>query len=230
MKAMTELLTAIAALVGALVWPALILFVIVKRRKGLADFVGTLREFSFKGMGVEASVSRQQIKAAVNVGAALVKPGQAAGLVDPSRAAAELADALPGGRAQRALQRSVALWVDDRPDNNRYERQALEALGIRVDAATSTEEALDHLHQNPVDVVISDMGRSDDPHAGYTLLDKMRSGGNHTPFVIYAGSRSLQHNQEARSHGAEGSTNSPQELIAMVTQAVSRTQARWSRS
>ncbi|MET9019943.1 DUF4855 domain-containing protein [Actinopolymorpha sp. NPDC004070] len=62
-----------------------------------------------------------------------------------------------------------------RPPGQQPLRRALEAIGIRLDAATSTEEALDHLHQNPVDVIISDMGRADDPHAGYTLLDKMWS-------------------------------------------------------
>jgi CheY-like chemotaxis protein len=37
------------------------------------------------------------------------------------------------------------LWVDDRPANNIYERQAMEALGIRFTISTSTEEALQML-------------------------------------------------------------------------------------
>jgi len=71
-------------------------------------------------------------------------------------------------------------------------------------------------------VVISDMGRPPDPRAGYTLLDVMRERHDETPFLIYAGSRSPEHVREARAHGAIGATNSPQELIGMVTQAVSR--------
>ncbi|MET9019899.1 response regulator [Actinopolymorpha sp. NPDC004070] len=230
MKETTDFITAIAALVGALVWPALILFVIVRRRQGLAAFAGTLREFSFKGMGIEASVSRQQIEAAVAVGAALMKPGAAPDLGDPSLAAAELADVLPSNRVQRALRGSVALWVDDQPGNNHYERQALKALGITVNTANSTNAALDCLREKPVDVVISDMSRPEGSRAGYDLLKEMRRRGDDTPFVIYAGSRSERLNQEARSHGAVGSTNSPHELIGLVTQALSQPRARWSRA
>ena len=34
------------------------------------------------------------------------------------------------------------LWVDDRPENNLYERRALEALGIHIDLANDSQEAL----------------------------------------------------------------------------------------
>ena len=89
-----------------------------------------------------------------------------------------------------------------------------------IDLATSTDEAMDKLRQRPYDLVISDMGRPPDPRAGYTLLDTMRQAGIHTPFVIYAGSRAPEHVAEARRRGALGATNSPQELITMVTNAL----------
>ena len=58
------------------------------------------------------------------------------------------------------------LWVDDRPANNIYEQQALEALGIQFTVATSTANALSLLSHNKYDVVISDMGRPPDTQAG----------------------------------------------------------------
>jgi CheY-like chemotaxis protein len=127
---------------------------------------------------------------------------------------------LPGPREQRRLQGAKVLWVDDRPNNNRFERQALEALGIDVELSLSTDDALDKLRRRPYDLIISDMGRPGDPRAGYTLLDRLRSGGNLVPYVIYAGSRAPEHVREAREHGAIGSTNRPQELVSMVTAAL----------
>lgn len=103
---------------------------------------------------------------------------------------------------------------------SRYERQALEALGVRFALSTSTEDALEQLRYQAFDAIISDMGRPPDSQAGYTLLDSLRSQGNRTPFVIYAGSRAPEHIQEARRWGAVGCTNSPQELIGMVTQTL----------
>jgi CheY-like chemotaxis protein len=122
----------------------------------------------------------------------------------------------------RAEQATV-LWVDDRPRNNSYERQALEALGITFVLATSTDEALNELGRRPFNVIIWDMSRPPDPHAGYTLLDKIRAEGNQTPFIIYAGSRAPQHVAESRRHGADGCTNRPDELFEMVLSAVART-------
>jgi len=65
------------------------------------------------------------------------------------------------------------------------------------------------------------MGRPPDARAGYTRLDELRKTGDKTPYVIYAGSRAPEHVQEARQHGAIGSTNSPQELVVIVTKALS---------
>ena len=110
--------------------------------------------------------------------------------------------------------------MDDRPGNNVLERQALEALGIQIDLSTSTEDALEKIRRRSYDLVISDMGRPPDARAGYTLLDKLRETGNKMPFVIYASSRAPEHVREAREHGAIGCTNLPQELVEMVTTAL----------
>lgn len=129
-------------------------------------------------------------------------------------------------RAQMASSRRGnfrLLWVDDRPDNNIYERRSMEALGINFHLAASTAEALGKLRAQKYDAVISDMGRPEGPRAGYDLLDAMRNRRDQTPFIIYAGSRDPKHNEEAVQHGAVGTTNRPDELLSLVSQALNMT-------
>jgi CheY-like chemotaxis protein len=125
-------------------------------------------------------------------------------------------------RVIRRASGATALWVDDRPSNNIFERQSLEALGVAFVLAASTDEALDRLAKQKFDVIISDMGRPPDMRAGYTLLEKIRASGNQTPFVIYAGSNAPEHKAEARSRGALGCTNRASELFGYVIEAISR--------
>jgi CheY-like chemotaxis protein len=216
-----QLISAVAQLVGVLVWPAVLLFFLVRFRGPLADFFANMGELNVKALGIESTAKRQREEAVAALGAAVAARGPAGGRSDVSSDPRDVADALPSPRAQRRLQGSRVLWVDDRPDNNRFERQALEALGVQVDLSISTEEALDSLSRRPYDLIISDMGRPPDSRAGYTLLDRLRASGDRTPYVIYASSRAPEHVKEAREHGALGCTNQPEELISMVTRALS---------
>ncbi|MBV9229635.1 MAG: TIR domain-containing protein [Chloroflexi bacterium] len=140
--------------------------------------------------------------------------------INGTRETAERIRQLITPRVSEQLDRALVLWVDDRPTNNTYERHALEALGIRFDISTSTQDALQLLRQQKYDAIISDMGRPPDPRAGYTLLKKVQEMGMTIPFIIYAGSRSPEHIAEARSNGAIGTTNDPQELFEMVVTAI----------
>ncbi len=62
------------------------------------------------------------------------------------------------------------LWVDDRPENNVYERQAFEAQGIELSLALSTDAALELLKTNKFAVIISDMGRKEGSQEGLFYL------------------------------------------------------------
>jgi CheY-like chemotaxis protein len=53
------------------------------------------------------------------------------------------------------------LWVDDNPGNNLSERRALSSLGVTIDTAKSTEEALATLVRSKYDLVISDLTRDE---------------------------------------------------------------------
>nr|WP_242032926.1 response regulator [Oscillatoria sp. FACHB-1406] len=117
---------------------------------------------------------------------------------------------------------SSILWVNDRPQCNINERRSLEALGIYLVLATSTEEALERVQKQHFDVIISDMRRPGDAEAGYTLLDKLRAIANHTPYIIYAGARSPEQLEEARKRGAIAATSRPNELFKIVLSALER--------
>ncbi len=112
------------------------------------------------------------------------------------------------------------LWVDDRPDNNIYERKAMEAMGLEFTLALSTDEALQIHSSKRFAAIISDMGRKEGPREGYALLEAVRAKDKSTPFFIYAGSNAPQHRREAALRGAQGSTNIAGDLIEMVTRAL----------
>lgn len=117
-----------------------------------------------------------------------------------------------------------ALWVDDNPTNNFYEREALRALGIDVDLALTTHEALDLVKRAPYDVIISDMKRDNEEDgglAGYKLLDALRQKRVKTPFILYVASTTPEHQADAVKRGALGQTNRPEELIETVLAAIS---------
>jgi CheY-like chemotaxis protein len=212
------------SLLRVLVWPILILFVVVRFGRPIGNFLTNIGELTLKAGGVEATAKRQEAAAALGAAIAnreVVSPGSESH-VDPAQAATVVDSAVPNARAYRRLHRSRVLWVDDRPDNNRYERQALEALGLDISVSTSTEDALAQLSARQFSLIISDMSRPPDSRAGYTLLDTLRARGDRTPLVIYAGSRAPEHVAEALQHGALGCTNDPSELVRLVTRALTR--------
>lgn len=116
--------------------------------------------------------------------------------------------------------RNHILWVDDRPENNTYERQAFEAMGLRFTLALSTDEALEKLAQNQYAAIISDMERREGPREGYSLLDRLREGGDRTPLFFYVASNAPEHKRETLEHRGQGCTNNAQELFGMITRAV----------
>lgn len=217
-----KIIDVLAKLVAAFVWPALLAFVLIRFGPALKVFFESLGELSIKGPGFEASAKRAEAAAALVAAGAKSELGQPSSIGLDAREAVDIVQDAVTPRLLRKAARATVLWVDDRPENNTYERQSLEALGVRFVLAASTDEALAKLRNSTFNAIISDMGRPSDPRAGYTLLDQLRQSGNHTPFVIYASSNSPEHKAEARQHGALGYTNRASELFEYVVQAVGR--------
>ncbi len=159
-------------------------------------------------MSVVASLSAAAGKAEIPASAA-----QLDRIVETVRAADPSAIAGNGWRKH-------ILWVDDRPENNTFERQAFEKTGLRITLALSTTEAFERLSQSKYAAIISDMGRKEGPREGYVLLDRLRKEGNDTPLVFYAASNAPEHKRETQKHGGQGCTNNAEELFEMVIRLV----------
>jgi len=221
-----KLFDAITKLLNVLIWPAVLLFILIRFGRDLREFFSSLGELLLKGAGFEASLKRKQAEVVAALSAAAAsKPDEdktRESVAKEAMIAADVVAEVVTPRAIRRASRSTVLWVDDNPNNNSYERQALEALGVSFVLAQSTDEALKKISRQRFDAVISDMGRPPDSRAGYTLLDKLRSSGDQTPFIIYASSRHPEHVAESRRHGAIGCTNNANELFEMVLSALGR--------
>jgi CheY-like chemotaxis protein len=202
------------ALAGVVIWPLVVLIAVFVFRKVLRDVLSR-DDLSFSGPGGISFSARRAAGALVE--ATQSKP-----------AAGQLSD----GDAQDQVQQVAAfvrrlprsprlLWVDDQPSKNRHETSAIESMGMLVDLSTSTDDAKRRLdRRGRYDVVLSDMGRPDDPRAGYALLDWMRGRNDDTPFIIYSSSNSADHFDEAVAHGAVGSTARPQDLVDMILRSL----------
>ena len=118
------------------------------------------------------------------------------------------------------------LWVDNRPDGNRFEMAALAKLQIEVVTARSADEALQIIAADTEGfaLVISDWERPGEPaQAGLQLLARLRQAGIHWPLVFYHGEDGTQRARraaEARAAGALGEAVLPNELMALVVQAL----------
>lgn len=222
-----KLFDSITKLLNVLVWPAVVLYILIRFGQDLREFFSSLAELSLKGAGFEASLKRKQAEVVAALSAAAAsKPDEdktRESVAKEAMIAADVVAEVVTPRLIKRANRSTILWVDDHPNNNSYERQALEALGVSFVLATSTDEALRKVSRQRFNAIISDMGRPPDPQAGYTLLDQLRSSGDQTPFVIYAGSRHPEHVAESRRRGAIGCTNSANELFEMVLSTLGRT-------
>lgn len=163
---------------------------------------------------------RNFLKAAALLGAASTKNPNGPKADDIGKAVNSARVAASERSEAQGARKTQVLWVDDRPANNEYERQAFEAIGLHFTLAESTNEALEQLQRDQYAVIISDMGRREGPREGYTLLDTLREQGDRTPLFFYASSNAPEHKRETRDHDGQGCTNNPDELFEMVTRAV----------
>lgn len=113
------------------------------------------------------------------------------------------------------------LWVDDNPDNNIWERRALESYGVRFVLARDTDAAKRAVREaGPFDAIVSDVSRVGDAQAGFTLLSQLRDENVGTPYFIYTAGRSALLGPVAKVKGAHGLTANPDALVEMVLQAI----------
>jgi len=121
--------------------------------------------------------------------------------------------------ADTILHGAQILWVDDHPENNIYERRVFRSLGIFVDLARSTEEALEMLRQTRYDAVISDMERDGIRDEGLKMLKQMRQHQLMRPVIFYT--MNLDESRGTPGY-AVGITNRPDYLLHYMIDALER--------
>ncbi|MBI5519307.1 MAG: response regulator [Desulfovibrio sp.] len=168
----------------------------------------------------EDNYVRMHIAAAISLATASAKDPSKDKELDINNLTNIILDAGPVAKDHTSTQNSHILWVDDRPENNVYERRAFEAIGISFSLALTTSEALSMLHRQKFAAVISDMGRKEGPREGYKQLDTMRAEKDYTPLFFYAASNAPEHIRETKDHGGQGCTNNAQDLFEMVTKTI----------
>lgn len=223
-----DMVNAFGGILATLVWPAVTIFILLRYRAAVSRFLRNISELKIKAPGVEATAKTGAVEAAAALGAAAARPmvddmagtdNAAPTVVDPqaaSKAATAIERIIPDDETRRRWRDAHVLWVDDHPAGNRFETQALEALGVRVSFATSTDDAVSQVLWRRVDLVISDMRRPPDEKAGLTLLKRMAQLRNPVPVIIYTGRRAAIEAPEAIEHGAIACTNSPNELLDVI--------------
>jgi len=140
---------------------------------------------------------------------------------------ARLMTGIPAEVLREKLTPRKVLWVDDNPDNNIWERQALESYGVEFVLAQSTAEAVQKWQEKeeeegPFTAIISDMGRVGDAQAGYTLLSIVKEAPIQVPYFIYTAANHQESlfSHHAKVRGAQGLTSDPDALVAMVVAAI----------
>lgn len=109
------------------------------------------------------------------------------------------------------------LWVDDQPNGNATETRLLRRLGVDIENATSTSEALEQLQRGPgrFDLVISDWDRGN-KNDGIELVSGMRAADITLPVVMYVGLITEERRVEAARHDIAGLTSMPDDLLKRV--------------
>lgn len=212
-----------------LLWVALVAIVVWRLLPTIRTIVAS-RGFTIKAGGAEISVQQASDTLAHGVDdlreqlSALRAQVEAGAAAAPARGAAEARAPSPISQGVPQLRR--VLWIDDHPENNVYEVQALQRKDVTVDQARSTADGLDAvLHATvPYDVVITDIGRKengeDHPQAGLEFIRQFRKEDSDRPVFVYASAAAVGRlSEEITAAGASGATSSATELLEMLGRA-----------
>ncbi|MEL6721204.1 MAG: TIR domain-containing protein, partial [Bacteroidota bacterium] len=183
----------------------------------LADRIRQLQATSSSSTDISGGLSLEQILEGIKSLANAKSEGKRS--VDPIDLTAAASKMINASNYLKSVETKLdtILWVNDNPNSNIYEREALKSLGFKFEMALNTDEATKKLEDNKYAAIISDMDRAEGPDEGYVLLKKVRQTDKNTPYIIYAGSNKIEYKVMAQEKGAQGSTNRPDELIDLVT-------------
>ena len=198
-----ELIKELIRITPTLLLYIVILIVFLRYRKAFVE--GILPKISvFKAFGIEASFVREGIESAAR---SANKTG-----VQASSSLLQRLSHYP----KKALR---VLWVDDNPDTVLYESGVLQNLGMLVELAKTSANAMDRLGREKFQLVISDIHRGDKITAGLDFMRGLQSQPERMPIIFYV---STLDKSRGVPPGAFGITDDPNELIHLVLDAAER--------
>ncbi|MBO3751016.1 response regulator [Streptosporangiaceae bacterium NEAU-GS5] len=166
--------------IPALLWVVFALVVYFSLRRPLMEAMPRMTKIGALGVEVTfAEVERLLVKAAES-------GDESSGIEPEVSRAGRRAVIRRLDHAADYLRAGHILWVDDLPQNNSYLTALFKQLGMTVDEALSTEEALVLLDRRSYDLVISDIHRGVDDQAGIKMLEAFRARGIDLPVIIHA--------------------------------------------
>ncbi len=197
-----ELLIEIIKITPLLLLYLIILIVFLRYRRAFVE--GILPKITgFKAFGIEASFVREGIESAA-------RSAHKIGV----QASSSLMNRL--SRYQKKSLR--VLWVDDNPDTVMYESGVLQNLGMLVEFAKTSSNAMDRLGREKFQLVISDIHRGNENTAGLEFLQQVQSQ-MPVPMIFYV---STMDPAKGIPPGAFGITDDPNELIHLVLDVAER--------
>lgn len=141
------------------------------------------------------------------------------GDIEALEASDQLATASEDARIRRRNILTV-LWVDDYPINNAFLIDSFRNNSIDVKISLNTQDALQYLENEDIDLIITDLGRKENgrenPFAGSDLIKAVRSNNKEIPIIVFAGLRGLENKQRLLREGANAVTASGVEVQAFV--------------
>lgn len=216
-----DLIQAVSQLITSLFWPVVVSVLLLYFGPPIRRFLKQSKQATVSGMGFEATFERN-MESALLYGLSVAEKSELSDQLSEDQIDELLAEVgtYLEPSTQDELSKITILWVDDNPDNNMYERETFESLGVNVELSRSTSDAIEKIKSRNYDVVISDMGRPESDRAGYDLLERKQSIGDSSPFIIYSGPVRPEHKRMAREKGAFGCTDRPRELYSLVRRAL----------
>ncbi|MER6783691.1 response regulator [Streptomyces sp. NPDC000658] len=194
--------------IESLVWPAVVMLSLLLYRNDISDAIRRLKSLATPAGNAEfAEAAGVLLDEAAATTRTVVSAGSKRGVLRRLEHATEI---LKGGRL---------LWVDDHPEGNASLIQLFRAAGMEVDTAISTDEALSRLRMRSYDVILSDIGRQEDPGAGISMLRDLDEIGIDTPVVLYTLGFDYQRGFPRRAFAV---TEAPDEVVHYVIDLIER--------
>lgn len=211
-----DITTDVVDLLTGLAWPVVAGVVLWRLLPAIRGVLAS-RGFTISAGGMQISVQQasenltERIEDLREQLSALKETVDGDGARDATGAASPIAEGLPGLAA--------VLWIDDFPENNAFEVDALRRKNVRVLQGRSTAEGLRLLDSHPeTSAVITDMGRTEDGHAddeaGIELTTRVRERDPELPVLVYASAPAVARTRaKALDAGATFVTSSATELL-----------------